>query len=185
MSKYNDTTYAILGILTTSCRSGYEIKQFIDQSLAHFWKISYGQIYPTLKLITEDGLATLETYQQASKPNRHEYLLTNKGFEILREWLELPLKQTPVERNEVLLKLFFGSHQSKQQNIELLLDYKTRLEARYDIYVSIENSIKDHSPNDPDAKYWILTLDYGKRTTSAAIDWCLAAIEQCIEEEEE
>lgn len=38
MKKYNDTTYAILGILTTDCRSGYEIKQFIDNSLNHFGK---------------------------------------------------------------------------------------------------------------------------------------------------
>ena len=54
---YNHTTYAILGILTTNCRSGYAIKQLIDRSLNHFWKISYGQIYPTLKRIVDDGLA--------------------------------------------------------------------------------------------------------------------------------
>ncbi|WP_143522374.1 PadR family transcriptional regulator, partial [Pseudomonas sp. 2822-17] len=61
MKKCNDTTYAILGILTTECKSGYAIKQLIDQSLYHFWKISYGQIYPTLKVIVQEGLAEVRT----------------------------------------------------------------------------------------------------------------------------
>ena len=79
MTKYNHTTYAILGILTTECRTGYAIKQLIDQSLNHFWKISYGQIYPALKRIVEDGLAIVQTIETEGKPNRNEYELTEKG----------------------------------------------------------------------------------------------------------
>ena len=75
MKKYNDTTYALLGILTTEHRSGYDIKQFMDKSLNHFWKISYGQIYPTLKRLTEEGLAVVETTSQEGKPERKEYFL--------------------------------------------------------------------------------------------------------------
>ena len=70
LKEYNHTTYAILGILTTDCRSGYAIKQFIDQSLNHFWKISYGQIYPTLKLIVEEELATVRTSSEKGKPDQ-------------------------------------------------------------------------------------------------------------------
>lgn len=177
MKNYNDTTYAILGILTTSCRSGYDIKQLIDRSLTHFWKISYGQIYPTLKLITEDGLATIETSSQPGKPDRNEYELTDKGKEVLRHWLEQPIKQIPVERNEVLLKLFFGNHQSRQQTIHTLQEYKSKLEERYATYVAIEQSITEHvTKEEKDAQYWLLTLDYGKRTTIAAIEWCEHAL---------
>lgn len=179
MTSYNDTTYAILGILTTSCRSGYAIKQLIDRSLTHFWKISYGQIYPTLKLITEEGLATIQTSSQTGKPDRNEYELTDKGKEVLQEWLEQPIKQIPVERNEVLLKLFFGSHQSQQQTIRTLQEYKVKLEERYATYVGIEHSIIEHdTQEDNDAQYWLLTLDYGKRTTVAAIEWCEHALLQ-------
>ncbi|MCM3633325.1 MULTISPECIES: PadR family transcriptional regulator [Paenibacillus] len=179
MKNYNDTTYAILGILTTSCRSGYAIKQLIDQSLTHFWKISYGQIYPTLKLITEEGLATIQSSSQPGKPDRNEYELTDKGKEVLREWLEQPIKQISVERNEVLLKLFFGSHQSKQHTIRTLQDYKNKLEDRYATYVGIEQSITAHATDEEqDVQYWLLTLDYGKRTTIAAIEWCEHALLQ-------
>ncbi|MEK4300323.1 PadR family transcriptional regulator [Oceanobacillus sp. FSL W8-0428] len=178
MKKYNDTTYAILGILTTDCRSGYEIKQFIDNSLNHFWKISYGQIYPTLKRLEEEGLATIQATSQEGKPDRKEYFLTAKGKEILKDWLEKPLKQLPVERNEVLLKLFFGNHQTEEQTIRLLEDYKQKLEKIYQTYEGIEAGIASHNNNQSDAKYWLFTLDYGKRTTAAAMEWCDATLKE-------
>lgn len=41
MARENHSQYAILGLLTADCRTGYSIKQMIDTSLNHFWKISY------------------------------------------------------------------------------------------------------------------------------------------------
>ncbi|MFP3916929.1 PadR family transcriptional regulator [Lysinibacillus telephonicus] len=186
MKNYNDTTYAILGILTTNCRSGYSIKQFIDQSLNHFWKISYGQIYPTLKLIVQEGLAEVHTSSSTGKPDKHEYYLTEKGVETLKNWLEQPIEQLPVERNEVLLKLFFGRFQSREKTISLLENYKQKLESRYQTYVSIEQAIINYPDNDtdPDSMYWLLTLDYGKRTTKASIEWCEFTLEKFLTKED-
>lgn len=172
MKAYNDTTYAILGILTTECNSGYSIKQFIDRSLNHFWKISYGQIYPTLKFITEEGLAEMNVSPASGRTERNEYHLTAKGMEALQDWLEQPVAQVPGERNEVLLKLFFGSYQSSEKTKALLRDYKQRLEIRHDTYTAIEQGILEHSSEKKDAVYWLLTLDHGKRLTKAGMEWC-------------
>ncbi|MBP2078482.1 PadR family transcriptional regulator [Oceanobacillus polygoni] len=178
MKKYNHTTYTILGILTTDCRSGYAIKQFIDRSLRHFWKISYGQIYPTLRLIADEGLATVQTTSQDGKPDRNEYFLTPKGKSVLTDWLEKPIEEIPVERNEVLLKLFFGRHQSKKHTLQILQNYQQKLEERYLLYSSIEKGISTNSSEQQDAQYWLFTLDYGKRITRASIDWCKSTINQ-------
>ncbi len=183
MKKYNHTTYAILGILTTGCRSGYDIKQLIDRSLNHFWKISYGQIYPTLKTMAEDGLAEVQTSSQKGKPDRNEYFLTSKGVETLKSWLEEPIQQIPVERNEILLKLFFGRFQSKESTVSLLEEYKQQLENRYLTYVSIEQAIFKSNEKDKDSFYWLITLDYGKRVTKAAIEWCISTLEQISDQE--
>lgn len=172
LKTYNHTTYAVLGILTTGCNTGYTIKQFIDQSLNHFWKISYGQIYPTLKRLVGDGLATVRTVSEEGKPNRNAYTLTSQGKDVLKHWLEAPIEHIPVERNEVLLKLFFGQHQSKDHTIQLLVDYRKKLIERYHVYQDIETSIKDNQVDDKNAIYWLFTLDYGKRVTQAAIEWC-------------
>jgi len=168
----------ILGILTTDYKSGYAIKQFIDRSLRHFWKISYGQIYPTLRFIEEEGLATVQTTTQEKKPNRNEYYLTSKGKRMLTDWLEQPIEELPVERNEVLLKLFFGCHQSKEDTLFLLKDYQQKLEKRYLLYSSIEKMIAENSQKDDNARYWLFTLDYGKRITFAAIEWCKSTSKQ-------
>lgn len=178
MKKYNHTTYAILGILTTDCRTGYAIKQFIDQSLNHFWKISYGQIYPTLRQIVKEGLATVHTLTEEGKPNRKEYSLTSKGKEALKNWLEAPLEQIPFERNEVLLKLFFGRHQSKQNKFQLIEEYKQKLVEQHQTYENIEEMITTIESKKEDATYWLFTLDYGKRVTKAAIEWCDATEEK-------
>ena len=185
MKNYNHTTYAILGILTTECKSGYAIKQFIDQSLTHFWKISYGQIYPTLKLIAQEELAEVRTSSNPGKPDRNEYFLTPKGISVLKEWLEEPIKQLPVERNEILLKLFFGRYHSKEKTISLLQNHKQKLESRYHTYESIEQTIVHHKDNDhPDSMYWLFTLDYGKRLTKAAMDWCDDTLNKVLTKEE-
>ncbi|MBS4171706.1 PadR family transcriptional regulator [Bacillus sp. FJAT-49736] len=172
MKNYNDATYAILGILTTECKSGYSIKQFIDQSLNHFWKISYGQIYPTLKLIVQDELAEVRLSSKTGSPDKKEYYLTSRGIETLKNWLEHPIEQLPTERNEFLLKLFFGRFQTLESKISLLQNYKQKLERRYQTYQTIEMAISNHNDDMEDSIYWLLTLDYGKRTTKAAMEWC-------------
>ncbi|WP_413378573.1 PadR family transcriptional regulator [Alkalihalobacillus sp. 1P02AB] len=177
MAQENHTKYAILGILTTTCNSGYEIKQMIDNSLNHFWKISYGQIYPMLKALVADGLAYVEEVEQENKPNKKNYFITKKGQMTLQDWLETPIEKVAIEKNELLLKLFFSSHQKNHQlTIEQIEQYVQKLQERMAVFSTIEQSILTHSTGQSDEQYWLLTLDYGKRTTQAAIDWALTAI---------
>ncbi|GGJ91457.1 hypothetical protein GCM10007063_12630 [Lentibacillus kapialis] len=178
MKKDNHTKYAILGLLTTDCHSGYGIKQMIDQSLNHFWKISYGQIYPMLKQLVTDELATVRTTTQDGKPDKKEYVITAKGEAALQEWLQTPIDAIPVERNAVLLKLFFSRHQYADTTIRQLEDYQQKLEERYSTYKAIEAMIASLMHNKQDSPYWLFTLDYGKRLTKAAIDWCSDTIDQ-------
>ncbi|MBP1940436.1 DNA-binding PadR family transcriptional regulator [Bacillus luteolus] len=182
MKAENYSKYAILGLLTTGCHSGYEIKQLIDNSLNHFWKISYGQIYPNLKLIVQEGLATVLDTPQEGKPDKKEYYLTADGEAALQDWLRSPLQEIPFEKNEVLLKLFFSRHQSNEITTQQIRQYLEKLKERLTIYRSIEKMILEHSSTSADAKYWVFTLDYGKRTTQAGIDWCEYTISSLKEE---
>ncbi|MEC5425114.1 PadR family transcriptional regulator [Virgibacillus sp. C22-A2] len=184
MKKMNHTKYAILGILTTGCNTGYAIKQLIDQSLNHFWKISYGQIYPTLKKLVADGLATVQVIPQEGKPDRKEYYLTTTGKLELQKWLQQPISEIPVEKNELLLKLFFSSHQSNASTIQHLEHYRDKLSESYNTYKEIEKMITSYPSNENDAQFWIFTLDYGIRTTLAAIEWCDATIQEIQNKED-
>lgn len=180
---YNHTIYAVLGALTTECRTGYAIKQLIDRSLNHFWKISYGQIYPALKQLVANDLATVEEISEDGKPKRNEYQLTEKGKHVLKTWLEKPIEQLPVEKNEVLFKLFFARHLPVENTIHHLQDYREKLTIQYNTYQDIENILRNNHHGDSDLIYWLATLDYGKRVTKAAIDWTEVTVATFSEKE--
>lgn len=172
MPKENHTQYALLGLLTTECRTGYAIKQMIDTSLNHFWKISYGQIYPTLKLLVEKGYASVEDKEQQGKPDKKEYSITAEGEAVLKEWIQQPIQQLPIEKNELLLKLFFSRNLDVQDILDQLAAYREKLADRHSTYLGIQEMINAQLMDQADAPFWLITLDYGLRTTLAAMDWC-------------
>jgi DNA-binding PadR family transcriptional regulator len=53
--KKGKTRFAVLGILSYGPMSGYDIKKFYEKNVAGFWSESYGQIYPILKRLAEEG----------------------------------------------------------------------------------------------------------------------------------
>ena len=56
MSKSTAVTPVVLGLLASGPRSGYDIKTTVDRSTRFFWAASYGQIYPELRRLENDGL---------------------------------------------------------------------------------------------------------------------------------
>lgn len=180
MAKENYTQYAILGLLTTGYHTGYSIKQMIDGSLNHFWKISYGQIYPTLKRLVDQGYAEMKVTAQTGKPDKKEYFITSSGEESLKRWLQQPIQELPTEKNDLLLKLFFSRHQEKSTTIAQLETYHQKLIERSNTYKGIKEMILTESCEHQDAPFWIITLDYGLITTDAAIDWCVKTKETIL-----
>src|SRR5947209_14383873 len=123
MAKENKSRYAMLGMLSRGPMSGYAIKKAIEQSVANFWNESYGQIYPILKQLADEGLTTSHAEKQEGKPERYVYTITEKGREELRRWLTEPIEHL-VERNELLLKLFFGTQGSVADNIKHVQQFR-------------------------------------------------------------
>ena len=171
VEKLIHTKYAILGLLTIGCQTGYSMKKMMDGSLNHFWKISYGQIYPTLKSLLEEELITVQEQSESGKPDKKEYELTSLGWQALYDWMESPIEEIGVEKNELLLKLFFSHHQSNEKTLKQLDHYQSKLQERLNTYQAIEEMIRGTYGDQEDAKFWLLTLDYGLRTTLAASEW--------------
>src|SRR5215211_2172853 len=112
------TAYVVLGMLREQPRSGYEIKQAVDNSTRFFWAASYGQIYPELKQLAAAGLVKGEPHSQGERKST-VYRLTAAGRKELRRWLEREPKTFEM-RDEGLLKLFFSvaaSPESAAQSI--------------------------------------------------------------------
>jgi PadR family transcriptional regulator AphA len=100
------TAKVILGMLAARPRSGYEIKQLVDNSARFFWAASYGQIYPELKRLEDAGLVAGSDASQGAR-HRTVYKLTAKGKRAAREWINSQ-PQVFELRDEGLLELFFA-----------------------------------------------------------------------------
>ncbi len=171
MAKENKSRYAILGMLSTGPMSGYVIKKAIEKSVANFWNESYGQIYPMLKQLADAGLTTSYTEKQEGKPERYIYTLTDKGREELLRWLSEPVEHA-VERNELLLKLFFGSEVSVATNIEHVRQFRALLTDLLEKYTGIFAYLNEHCMDAPDILYSRITVSYGLHRTRALLQWC-------------
>jgi PadR family transcriptional regulator AphA len=111
------TGKVVLGMLAARPRSGYEIKQLVDQSARFFWAASYGQIYPELKRMEQAGLVTGSEASQGAR-QRTIYKLTADGKRAAREWIEQP-PQTLELRDEGLLGLFFAGSINPERTPEI------------------------------------------------------------------
>ncbi len=118
------TAYVILGLLHTEPRSGYEIKSIVDNSTRFFWAASYGQIYPELRRLADQGLVE---GSDASRDGRKRtvYRLTAAGRKELRAWLRRP-PTTFETRDEGLLKLFFAGALPPEDAVQTLRAMRER-----------------------------------------------------------
>ena len=118
------TAYVILGMVSGTPRSGYEIKALVDNSTRFFWAASYGQIYPELKRLSEAGLVEGSDAPRGER-KRTVYAITKAGRAELKEWLRQP-PETSEMREEGLLKLFFADLLPPEEAVEILRAMRER-----------------------------------------------------------
>jgi PadR family transcriptional regulator, regulatory protein AphA len=180
MAKENKSKYAVLGALSVCPGSGYDIKKMMEQSTSNFWNESYGQIYPILKQLIEEELATSHAEKQEGKPERYVYTLTERGTVELQRWLTESVEYV-VERNELLLKLYFGEHVPVAKSIEHVRTFQHLQGQLLRKYENIERHLQEGMASNPDLLYPLLTLRYGIHRCQALLAWCeetLATLEK-------
>ncbi len=176
MAREVKTKYAVLGLLAGEPMSGYDIKKTIEEKLAGFWSESYGQIYPVIKQLSDAGLATKKTESKEGKPDRHVYAITKKGRTELEKWLAVPA-EAQKERNEMLLKVFFGSHIPLEANLEQVRSFRSQQLEKMESLADMEKKLQDEYSGDERLPFWLMTIRCGLQTSLGYIKWCDGAIE--------
>ena len=185
--------FAILGLLSHGPLSGYALRQRFAGSLANFWRLSFGQIYPLLHELAAEGLvAPVDAPGAGAAPRgRRTYRLTPIGARALAAWLAEPpvFEQT---RSELLLKLAFAPSAPPGALAQHLRDFAAGQRARVVQLTEVETHLRtrigapgrdpvrpraslatddavETADDDPGA--WLLTLDYGISKARALADW--------------
>jgi PadR family transcriptional regulator AphA len=167
------TGKVILGMLAARPRSGYEIKQLVDNSARFFWAASYGQIYPELKRLEKDGLISGSDSAQGAR-QRTVYKLTAAGKRAARDWIEGP-PQVYELRDEGLLELFFAGSIDPARAPEIARERAAMAAASAAELRALEEQIEakgqhegpDHSPNAGS----LAVLRYGIEMNEWAAAW--------------
>ncbi len=94
-------TYALLGLLLSGERHGYDLKRTIDQEFAPYWRIDFGQLYRSLAKMQASGWVKAHTQSGEGGPDRKVYTLTAPGRQAFDAWLAEPAH----DRNEFFVKL--------------------------------------------------------------------------------
>jgi PadR family transcriptional regulator AphA len=180
VAKENTTRYAVLGMLSLGPMSGYDVRRLIGESIGHAWSESYGQVYPALRSLAGEGLATVETEEQEGRPNRKVYTITEAGLEELRRWVAGPIEPRP-RRNELLLKLFFGRHVPASHFVGVVEQVREQQARALEEFAAAEEDAPPEDRESPDFPYWTMTLRFGRLIGEATLRWCdetLAALRE-------
>jgi len=174
MVRSNNSRFAILGFLLDRPRSGYAIRKAIKASLGNFWNESFGQIYPTLKALEQEGLVARVQDSEGGHMNRQTYLITEPGRLELRQWLREPAAPL-VYRVETLVKVFFSGLIGPLEGRAHVARFRAEHLERLENYRSILAKLEKERAAAPGFPYWKLTLECGLAVGKAYVDWCDAA----------
>jgi len=164
-------TPVVLGLLALAPRSGYDIKTVVDRSTRFFWAASYGQIYPELKRLEEEGLVEGEDQPNGGR-SRRVYRLTAAGREALHDWLLGPTVTIEL-RDESLLRLFFADALPHDEALMLLEGRKRGHEQYLEVLREIQKL-----PGGPDPTYVDLVLRWGIDFNEWGAKWCEEQLER-------
>jgi len=171
--------HALLGLLNYRPATGYELKATFTNSIHFFWDATLPQIYRTLKQMEGNRWLNVTVEHQDGKPSRKVYQVTEAGRKELRRWLGEPL-ETPEPRNAMLIKVFFGNQMDSAQftaHLKELQKVYANLLERYDQEIPpVIERYAEATGAYRDARYWNLTLDFGRRNAKMVRDWCQAAL---------
>jgi PadR family transcriptional regulator, regulatory protein AphA len=169
------TGHVILGILAVGGDlSGYEIRQWIEQAIGFFWSESFGQIYPELQRLSKARLVKPLPGEGKGREVKR-YRITAAGRAALEEWLaRAPQAERP--RNELLLKIFFGSV-AGADNIRPFLDGAAKgLDARRKGIEAAEDLVAREDRAADTLVFSLITLLSGRLVYAARLEWARASL---------
>ncbi|MDH4246925.1 MAG: PadR family transcriptional regulator [Deltaproteobacteria bacterium] len=174
MARENKTRFAVLGLLSLKPMTGYEMKGIIPKSVGYFWNESFGQIYPMLNQLANEGLVT-GVEETEGRHHRIRYTLTDTGHQALRDWLAVEPEYYSL-RDELLLKLFFG----KETEVAVLRGHLEKALAssrrQLAVYQGIEAELKAIINPRTQTRFSLITVRKGLHWEQAQIEWCLESL---------
>jgi DNA-binding PadR family transcriptional regulator len=97
--------YALLGLLESTSRHGYDLKQSYDRRFGATKPIRFGQVYRTLAQLERDRRVEVVGVEAGAGPDRKRYSITREGVTDLAAWLSEPEEPQPQLQAVLFMKV--------------------------------------------------------------------------------
>ena len=173
--------HGILGLLSYSEMTGYDLMKTFDSSLAYFWHVRTSQIYLELDKLSKAGLVEFRKEIQESRPNKNIFKITDDGKKELINWLNNSDIQKMINvKDEFLMLVFFLNELPKKEAIEVIKRYKKECEKVIESLIEANKNVEKfrniYQVEDKSDVYWGLTVKYGEFISEASLKWADYAI---------
>ena len=167
-----------LGILTFQEASGYEIKKMVeDDVFSHFIDASYDSIYPALTKMLSEGLVSVRAEEQAGKPDKKVYKISDAG----REELARALAVDPARdkfKSEFLFQVMLSEFLPKSYIADI---YEAQIQHLRDELERIEMNICVGPCQMPGHQGMDFVAGYGQACISAGLKYLEERKEEVLE----
>lgn len=169
------TSFAVLGMLSFYPMSGYDLKQFADRSIGHFyWSPAKSQVYAELRRLKSAGLVTERHVEQEGRPDKRVYAISAAGRKRLSDWVENTEFEQDVFKSSLMLRLFFGEVADPASLIHLL---EENLAFEKETLAELEAMEERCLTSDEKTTFTLLTIQGGIHFKKASIKWSEESIE--------
>lgn len=160
---------ALLGLLMTEPKHGYELHQEFSRNLGRVWQIGLSQLYAQLIQLEEAGLVVAQTQPQPNRPPRKVYQLTSEGREVFLDWVHQPTPYLRYIRVEFLARLYFFQTLSLPGFDTLVAEQKKVCQAQIERFEVLAGETDDG--------FRRLVLEFRHGQLKAVIQW----LDRCLD----
>lgn len=161
------TSYALLGLLSISPMSGYDLHQAVSRSIAHFWPVSKTQVYSELARLEPSGLIEGTDVPQERLPDKRVFRLSAAGEEALDEWLSSEPVEALQMRVPFLIKTLLGHRRSPDETRALLAQVGAGARDKAAAFARFDELLAEA----PDTAYARATVSFGQKIAHAIAEW--------------
>ena len=167
----HDLMIALLGLLSIREMWGYEVTTRFRLAIEPFWSIPITQAYPRLRAMEKAGLVFSTNVIQGARPNRRIYSITDKGRDLLKEWLNQPITW-PVMRHDFMLHLFLFDNVTTDEAKRVVHAYRDRMHTQLDKAREIEKKLKPalEGPHASTVAFQLQSLKHLMRITETELE---------------
>jgi DNA-binding PadR family transcriptional regulator len=97
-------SFALLGLLESGPRHGYDLKRSYDEAFGRDRSLHYGQVYSTMARLLKNGLVEVES-EPGDGPDRKRYAITDAGITDVAEWISRPEQPEPYLQSTLYTKV--------------------------------------------------------------------------------